>query len=133
MDKNYELFLAVHLYTLYASGFLMTFYFALTQGDFKTEFDFVRRIRVFLPIYYLFLALIFFTGLLLLALNHFTMRGDFWLMIAAWLGIFALAIFHFILFKRARRARQYKAFRWMSVVILLAELVLLLLPFYLKF
>lgn len=133
MDKSYEFFLAIHLYTLYASGFLMIFYLALTQGNFKTEFDFIRRIRIFLPVYYLFLALILFTGVLLLALNHFAMSVNFLLMIVAWFLIFALAIFHFILFKKARRARRYNTFRWMSIVVLLLELALLLTPFYLKF
>ncbi|EOJ1699375.1 hypothetical protein ACM2AP_001569, partial [Campylobacter jejuni] len=55
MDQSYEFFLALHLYSLYASGFLMLFYLILTQGNFKTEFIFIRRIRLFLPIYYLFL------------------------------------------------------------------------------
>lgn len=35
MDKSYEFFLALHLYSLYASGFLMFFYLVLTQGNFK--------------------------------------------------------------------------------------------------
>ncbi|EOH7486938.1 hypothetical protein ACMCY4_001702, partial [Campylobacter jejuni] len=36
MDQSYEFFLALHLYSLYASGFLMLFYLILTQGNFKT-------------------------------------------------------------------------------------------------
>lgn len=47
MDQSYEFFLALHLYSLYASGFLMLFYLILTQGNFKTEFIFIRRIRLF--------------------------------------------------------------------------------------
>ncbi|EAH9124660.1 hypothetical protein FPZ72_09650, partial [Campylobacter jejuni] len=70
MDQSYEFFLALHLYSLYASGFLMLFYLILTQGNFKTEFIFIRRIRLFLPIYYLFLALIIFTGCLLSAMKQ---------------------------------------------------------------
>lgn len=133
MERSYEFFLALHLYTLYASGFLMFFYLALTQGNFKTEFHFIRKIRFFLPIYYLFLSFILFTGALLLALNNFAMNLNFFLMILAWFLIFALAIFHFILFKRARKARRYKAFRWCSFVILLCEFAILLIPFYLQF
>ncbi len=95
MDQSYEFFLALHLYSLYASGFLMLFYLILTQGNFKTEFIFIRRIRLFLPIYYLFLALIIFTGCLLSAMKQFQMNVNIWVMIFSWILIFALAIFAF--------------------------------------
>lgn len=129
MNQSYELFLALHLYSLYASGFLMLFYLILTQGNFKTEFIFIRRIRLFLPIYYLFLALIMFTGSLLLAMKRFEMHLSYWIMVLSWILIFALAIFHFIQFKKARRFRKYITFRWLSFVILLCEIFLLFLPF----
>ncbi|EAI9535331.1 hypothetical protein C3290_08405, partial [Campylobacter jejuni] len=106
MDQSYEFFLALHLYSLYASGFLMLFYLILTQGNFKTEFIFIRRIRLFLPIYYLFLALIIFTGCLLSAMEQFQMNVNIWVMIFSWILIFALAIFHFVCFKKARRFRK---------------------------
>ncbi|HDZ5065617.1 TPA: hypothetical protein RTH13_001125 [Campylobacter jejuni] len=129
MDKSYEFFLALHLYSLYASGFLMLFYLILTQGNFKTEFIFIRRIRLFLPIYYLFLALIVFTGCLLSAMKQFQMNLNIWIMIFSWILIFALAIFHFICFKKARKFRKYTAFRWISFLILPFEIFLLFLPF----
>ncbi|MFQ6342752.1 hypothetical protein [Campylobacter sp. VTCC 70190] len=129
MEQSFEFFLALHLYSLYASGFLMLFYLILTQGNFKTEFIFIRRIRLFLPIYYLFLTLIIFTGSLLLALKQFQMNLSIWIMIFSWILIFALAIFHFICFKKARRFRRYATFRWLSFVILPFEIFLLFLPF----
>lgn len=95
MDKSYEFFLALHLYSLYASGFLMLFYLVLTQGNFKTEFIFIRRIRLFLPIYYVFLALMLFTGFLLLAVKQFQMHLNLWLMIFSWIFIFAFSYFSF--------------------------------------
>lgn len=134
MSQSYDFFLLLHLYSLYASGFLMLFYLFITQGNFTSEFLFIRRIRLFLPIYYLFLAFILFTGVLLLALKHFVLNVYFVLMIFAWIFIFALALFHFIQFKKARRLRTYTIFRWLSFVILLSEIALLFLPFlYTKF
>ncbi|CDL88274.1 Ribosomal RNA small subunit methyltransferase E [Campylobacter coli IPSID-1] len=50
-------------------------------------------------------------------------------MIFSWIFIFALAIFHFIQFKKARRLRRYITFRRISFMILFCELVLLILPF----
>ncbi|TKX30795.1 hypothetical protein [Campylobacter estrildidarum] len=128
MEQSYHFFLALHLYSLYASGFLMFFYLILTQGSFKTEFIFIRRIRLFLPIYYTFLAFMLFTGLLLLAMKKFQMSLNFWLMIAAWILILFLAIFHFVQFKKARKIRRYIAFRWISLLILMCEILLLFLP-----
>lgn len=129
MEQSYEFFLALHFYSLYASGFLMLFYLILTQGNFRTEFIFIRRIRLFLPIYYVFLAFILFTGFLLLAMKKFEMTLNIYLMILAWILIFALAIFHFVQFKKARRLRRYITFRWVSFLILFCELILLSLPF----
>ncbi|TKX31863.1 hypothetical protein [Campylobacter aviculae] len=132
MDQSYQFFLVLHLYSLYASGFLMFFYLILTQGSFKTDFIFIRRIRLFLPIYYTFLAFMLFTGLLLLAMKKFQMNLNFWIMIAAWILILILAIFHFVQFKKARKIRRYIAFRWMSFLILVCEISLLFLPSLLK-
>ncbi|TQR30947.1 hypothetical protein DMB92_06910 [Campylobacter sp. MIT 99-7217] len=124
--------LALHIYSLYASGFLMFFYLTLTQGSFTSEFNFIRRIRLFLPVYYIFLAIVFFTGLLLLALKGFVLNTYIMLMIATWLIIFFLAIFQFILFKRARRSRRYNIFRGMSFFILLFDIFLLFAPYVFK-
>lgn len=132
MDQGYEFFLALHIYSLYASGFLMLFYLSLTQSSFKTEFYFIRRIRLFLPIYYFFLSIIIFTGLLLLALNHFHLNLYLILMIVAWLGILALAIIHFKLFKKARITKKYFQFKNISLLILLLELALLFAPYIIK-
>ncbi|MBS4235369.1 hypothetical protein [Campylobacter vulpis] len=127
--QGYEFFLALHLYTLYASAFLILFYLGLTQGNFKTEFIFIRRIRLFLPIFYLFLILALFTGLLLWALKGFEANLRFFMMLLMWILILTLAIFQFILFKKARSVRRYVGFRWASLAILLIELLLLAIPF----
>lgn len=132
MNKSYDLFLALHLYSICVSGFLMLVYLVLTQGSFKTEFIFIKRIRLFLPLYYLFLAIVLFTGSLLLALNHFATNLYSWSMIIAWILIFALAIFHFIQFKKARKSKRYTFFRLLSFIILILEFILLFLPSFLK-
>lgn len=128
MEQSYDIFLAFHLYSLYASGFLMLFYLFLTQGGFSSEFYFIRRIVLFLPAYYLFLAIIFFTGFLLLALKSFEMNFYFALMIFLWFLILALAIFHYKQFKKARMLRRYKNFRMISFFILILEIFILFVP-----
>lgn len=128
----YQGVLAFHIYSIYASGFLMLFYLTLTQGSFVSEFNFIRRLRLFLPIYYMFLAIVLFTGLVLLALKHFSLSTYVSLMILSWLLIFFLAIFQFILFKKARRRRRYNAYRGASFFILLVDIFLLVMPYLFK-
>ncbi|TKX29732.1 hypothetical protein CQA38_02875 [Campylobacter sp. MIT 12-5580] len=125
----YDLVLAFHIYSLYASGFLMVFYLFLTQSSFRTEFYFIRRIRLFLPVYYLFLSIVFFTGSLLLALKSFEFSFFHGLMLASWCLIVALNIFQFNRFKKARQKRRYQGFRAWSFFILLITLFLLTVPY----
>lgn len=127
-----EFFIALHVYSLYASGFLMALYLMLTQDRLTSEFVFIKRIRLFLPIYYLFLAVVLFTGSLLLALKFFQMNAYYWSMIFSWCVILFLAIFHFKQFKTARRLRRYAKFRKISFFVIFVEIFLLFFPTLLK-
>ena len=125
MVESYQFFLALHLYSVYASGVLMIIYLILTQGNFRTEFDFIRRIRIFLPIYYLFFAVMLFTGVLLLSIKQYESSAIVKYMVFAWVVMLALSIFQFVLFKKARKIKRYRRFRMMSFFILLFNLLLL--------
>ncbi|EAJ5681148.1 hypothetical protein BXA13_02305 [Campylobacter lari] len=132
MDQSYEFFLALHVYSLYANGFLMLFYLYLTQSSFSQEFIFIKRIRLFLPIYYLFLAITLFTGSLLWALKHFELNLYILSMWFCWILIFALAIYQFVLFKKARLFKRYAKFRFLSFFILCLGIFLLFVPYLLQ-
>lgn len=125
----FDTVLALHVYSIYTSAFLMIFYLFLTQSPFRAEFVFIRKIRLFLPIYYLFLSLVVFTGLLLLALLNFALDGRIVFMIFSWILILGLNIFQYKLFKKARQMRRYKRFRNFSFFILLFCVMILALPF----
>lgn len=129
MTQYDDFFLAIHLYSIYATGFLIVFYLFLTQGNFRTEFDFIRRIRLFLPLFNFFLACMLFTGCLLLALKNWQMNILMRYMIFVWLAIFALNLFQYKLFKKACKIKRYKNFRASSFFILIAQLLLLFSPF----
>ncbi|TXE83235.1 hypothetical protein FPD46_03340 [Campylobacter peloridis] len=132
MEQSYEFFLALHVYSLYTNGFLMLFYLYLTQSSFSQEFIFIKKIRLFLPIYYLFLAITLFTGSLLWALKHFEFSLYMFLMWLSWFLIFALAIYQFILFKKARMYKCYSKFRLLSFFILCLDIFLLFVPYIFK-
>lgn len=129
MSQYYDFFTAVHLYSIYAMGFLMVFYLFLTQGNFRTEFDFIRRIRLFLPLYNFFLATVLFTGCLLLALKNWEMGFIVKYMIFVWVMIFALSLFQYKYFKKARKTKRYGTFRALSFFVLLFQIGLLFSPY----
>lgn len=129
----FDLVLALHLYSTYTSIFLVFFYIFLTQDSFTTEFNFIKRIRLFLPIYYMFLAIVFFTGILMLALLNFELNTYRIIMIISWILILGLNIFQFKLFKKARSMRRYKSYRAYSFFILLFVLFLFVIPFLHKY
>lgn len=126
MLEFYDFFLATHLYSIYASAALMVVYLFLTQSNFRREFDFVRKIRLFLPLYYLFIALMLFTGLLLLASRHFAMNASILYMLIIWGLVLIFALWQYINFRRARRTKRYRDFRVSSFFILVFCLFLVL-------
>ncbi|KAA6225222.1 MULTISPECIES: hypothetical protein [unclassified Campylobacter] len=129
MNESYAFFIALHIYTLYASSFLMLFYLFLTQTKLASEFMYIRRIRLFLPAYYLFLALILFTGLLLWSVKKFELNFNILLMLVIYFLVFILALLHYKSFKKARKKRYYGMFRFFSVIVLILEIILLFTPY----
>ncbi|ASQ31150.1 hypothetical protein CAV_1544 [Campylobacter avium LMG 24591] len=129
----FELVLNLHIYSIYTVAFLMLFYLYLTQSNFSTEFNFIKRIRLFLPIYYMFLAIVFFTGILMLALLNFELNHYRIFMIVSWCLILFLNILQYKSFKKARMYRRYKTYRTFSFFILLFNLILVVLPFLHKY
>lgn len=121
---SYSLIRDIHIYSVYASGFLMVFYLILTQSK-CGEFDYIKRIRVFLPTYYMFLAIMFFTGILCQAILSFIIDKNIITMIVSFFAILYLAILQFSLFKKARRMRSYKKFRGQSFLILVLSIFLI--------
>lgn len=67
--------------------------------DYKTL---VKRFRTILPVYYLFLAVVLFTGLILLGVAKFTIHFSVIIMIFVWFAILMLTI---------RRYKKFKSLR----------------------
>ena len=126
----YEWINNIHLYCVYANAALMLMYLILSQSR-ANEFDYIKRIRIFLPTYYSFLAATFFTGILLTALRAFVINSEIILMIIAIFLILYLALLQFKFFKDARRRRDYRKFKALSLLFLLIQGLCLILPTYL--
>jgi predicted neutral ceramidase superfamily lipid hydrolase len=82
----------------------------------KSDHSFVKlskRLELLAPQYYIILAAIFFTGLIVMAVQQFTFSILVWIMIAVWLFIVAFGIRNYKIYKKARDAKidqeHYKA------------------------
>ncbi|MFK5881613.1 MAG: hypothetical protein QM482_05315 [Sulfurospirillum sp.] len=62
----------------------------------------VKRVRTILPLYYLFLATVLFTGLVLLGVAKFTIHYSVIFMVLVWFGILMMTI---------RRYKKFKSLR----------------------
>jgi len=62
----------------------------------------VKRVRTILPVYYMFLATVLFTGLVLLGVSKFTIHHSVYLMILVWFAILMMTI---------RRYKKFKSLR----------------------
>lgn len=127
--SSYEFFVSVHLFSIYATFLALIIYLILTQNAAAREFDYIRRIRVFLPLFYFFLVLLLFTGSLLWALKGFFTSLATALMIFAWCGVFALSIALFVLFKKARKKHDYTDFRKASLCVISINIALCLISY----
>ncbi len=62
----------------------------------------VKRVRTILPVYYMFLTTVLFTGLVLLGVSKFTIHHSAYLMIVVWFVILMMTI---------RRYKKFKSLR----------------------
>jgi len=99
-----ELFSATIKFHVVFSGVLFLLaiinYFVINDKlDYKAL---VKRVRAILPIYYLFLTTILFTGLVLLGVAKFTIHYSVYLMVIVWFAILMMTI---------RRYKKFKSLR----------------------
>lgn len=102
MDKTFAMTLHLHSALV---GIVLIFaavnYFILND---KLDYDgLVKRFRSMLPFYYLFLATVIFTGLVLLGLSKFNFSYREFIMIVVWFVILISTIKRYKKFKSLRR------------------------------
>ena len=66
----------------------------------------VRRANFLLPMYYMFLSAVIFTGLILMGIAHFSMTFSVALMILVWMIIFVLTIKSYKALKKTRTSKD---------------------------
>jgi len=102
MDETFKL--TMHLHTALIGIVLILAvvnYFLINNG---LDYDTLRkRVRTILPIYYLFLATVIFTGLVLLSIAKFDMHQSVIFMVIVWFVILLTTIKRYKKFKSLKR------------------------------
>ena len=102
MDETFKL--TMHLHTALVGIVLILAtanYFLINNG---LDYDTLRkRVRTILPIYYLFLATVIFTGLVLLSIAKFDMYQSVIFMVIVWFVLLLTTIKRYKKFKSLRR------------------------------
>ena len=74
----------------------------LLRSD-RTFFNLSKRLELLAPQYYIVLAAIFFTGIIVMAVRQFAFSFTVWVMIAVWIAIIAFGIRGHKMYKRIER------------------------------
>ena len=105
----------------------------LLRSD-RTFFNLSKRLELLAPQYYIVLAAIFFTGIIVMAVRQFSFSLSVWLMIAVWIGMLVLGIKAHKRYKTLERSEAsqdaYKRFALKKYSIDLILLVVTSLFFY---
>ncbi len=91
----------------------------------KMRFAYARRLRLFLPTYYLFLGLLFFTGILNLALIKFQLNPRDWGMIALFVPLVFLGVLGFSKLKKTSVNGEWASFKRFMLVKILSEFAII--------
>jgi hypothetical protein len=93
-------------------------------GD-TAKFGYIKRLMLFLPTYYVFMAFIFFTGMLNLAILHFSMSLSIWVMIVCWIGLIPLGAIGFKRLKAVRVNKEFGKFKRFMAIKIICEMIII--------
>lgn len=99
MDELVKLSIRLHVIFIYAMIFLACINFLLIASN-KDFLTFTKRVRFLAPQYYMLLAAIFFTGLLVFAITRFDLTLRVAAMLIAWIAIFILSLKSYKVYKK---------------------------------
>ena len=133
MEEMVTLSMQLHLIFVFLFVVLLGINLYLLKSD-KTFFNLSKRLELLAPQYYIVLAAIFFTGLIVMAVRQFSFSWAVWEMIAVWIVLIAFGIRGHKAYKKVKRSElssaEYKAFALRKYSIDLALVALTLILFY---
>lgn len=133
MNELIELSAQLHLIFVVVLIGLILINLYLLKSD-KIFFKLSKRLELIAPQYYIVLAAIFFTGLIVMAVRQFSFSLIVWEMMIAWVVIVGLGIKNHKLYKKARldagSQNMYKALAFHKYLLDLALVAITILLFY---
>ena len=125
LSQLYELARAIHIGLAFTLLALVAAHFCLINFGVNSP-AYAKRIRLFLPAYYAFLAAMMLTGLLLMSVFYFYPSLKALAMIAVWVILIGLGAMEFKRLKAAMKTKNFAAFRAKMRLKIAADFVLIL-------
>ena len=125
LSQLYELARSIHIGLAFTLLALVAAHFCLINFGVNSP-AYAKRIRLFLPAYYAFLAAMMLTGLLLMSVFYFYPSFKVLAMIAIWVILIGLGAMEFKRLKAAMKTKNFVAFRAKMRLKIAADFVLIL-------
>ena len=125
LSQLYELARFIHIGLAFTLLALVAAHFCLINFGVNSP-AYAKRIRLFLPAYYAFLAAMMLTGLLLMSVFYFYPSFKALAMIAVWVILIGLGAMEFKRLKAAIKTKNFAAFRAKMRLKIAADFVLIL-------
>ncbi|RRD54237.1 hypothetical protein [Campylobacter rectus] len=125
LSQLYELARSIHIGLAFTLLALVAAHFCLINFGVNSP-AYAKRIRLFLPAYYAFLAAMMLTGLLLMSVFYFYPSFKALAMIAIWVILIGLGAMEFKRLKAAIKTKNFAAFRAKMRLKIAADFVLIL-------
>ncbi|WP_314978150.1 hypothetical protein [Campylobacter rectus] len=125
LSQLYELARSIHIGLAFTLLALVAAHFCLINFGVNSP-AYAKRIRLFLPAYYAFLAAMMLTGLLLMSVFYFYPSLKALVMIAVWVILIGLGAMEFKRLKAAIKKKNFAAFRAKMRLKIAADFVLIL-------
>ena len=125
LSQLYELARSIHIGLAFTLLALVAAHFCLINFGVNSP-AYTKRIRLFLPAYYAFLAAMMLTGLLLMSVFYFYPSLKTLVMIAVWVILIGLGAMEFKRLKAAIKTKNFAAFRAKMRLKIATDFVLIL-------
>ena len=125
LSELYELARSIHIGLAFTLLALVAAHFCLINFGINSP-AYAKRIRLFLPTYYAFLAAMMLTGLLLMSVFYFYPSFKALVMIAAWALLIGFGAMEFTQLKTAIKTKNFTDFRAKMRLKIAADFVLIL-------
>lgn len=124
MNEVYEMSLGLHLSFAKVLLILLFVHLILIYVGNPENPSYIKRLRLFLPLYNATMALMFFTGALDLAILNFTLSFPVIWMICCFVALCILGVWGYKRMKIAARYRDFATFKKLMTLKIFCEIIL---------